>query len=100
MPHRGSRRRTLLAISKRSPPSEELKPGASCSRTCSGGWSASRSISEFASRDHLGTEAFEAGTHVITNVVDHGLRPMVLVQCAELTSNHMPGRPRPTFSVT
>ena len=34
-PHRGSRRRTLLAILKRSPPSGEFKPRASCSRTCS-----------------------------------------------------------------
>ena len=45
-PHRGSQRRTLLAISKPSPPSGESQPRASWSRTSSDGCSALSSISE------------------------------------------------------
>jgi hypothetical protein len=59
MPHRGSRRRTLLAILKRSPPSGEFKRRASCSRTCSDGWSELRNISESTSPDHWRVGAFE-----------------------------------------
>jgi hypothetical protein len=44
-PHRGSRRRTLLAILKPSPPGREFQPRGTCSRSYSDECSASRSIS-------------------------------------------------------
>jgi hypothetical protein len=71
---RGSRQRTLLAILKQSPPGREFKPRGSCSRTYSAECAESRSISDSPSPDHWGVGAFEARTHVITNVVDHDLR--------------------------
>lgn len=55
--HRGSPRRTLLVILKRSPRSRELKPRASCSRTYSAECGESRSISDSSSPDHRGISA-------------------------------------------
>jgi len=53
-PHRGSRRRTLLAIFKPSPPGREFEPRGSCSRTYSAECGESRSISDSTSTDHWG----------------------------------------------
>jgi hypothetical protein len=52
--HPGSRRRTLLAILKPSPPSEEFQPRASCSNNYSDECSALRSISDSTIPDHWG----------------------------------------------